>query len=48
MVLELANGPCIALEIVSKNSELNTYTEFRKLCGPIDPVSFFFNQIYLL
>lgn len=38
MVLELANGPCIAMEIISKEPDTNTHGEFRKLCGPVDPV----------
>lgn len=41
MVLELSNGPCLAFEVVCKNAEKNTYSEFRKLCGPVDPVSDF-------
>lgn len=38
MVLELANGPCVAMEIVAGSPDINTYQEFRKLCGPSDPV----------
>lgn len=37
MVLELANGPCVAIEVCHQNKDVNSYTEFRKLCGPIDP-----------
>lgn len=39
MVLELANGPCVAMEIVAGSPDMDTYQEFRKLCGPSDPVS---------
>lgn len=42
MVLELANGPCIAMEIVSSQPDSNVYLDFRNLCGPTDPVSFNF------
>lgn len=38
MVLELANGPCVAMEIAACSPDINTYEEFRKLCGPSDPV----------
>ena len=36
MTEELANGPCVALEIMSKEDD--TPIEFRKFCGPADPV----------
>lgn len=39
MVAELQSGPCIAMEIVHKDDFVNVQTEFRKLCGPMDPVS---------
>ncbi|XP_050681384.1 nucleoside diphosphate kinase 7-like isoform X2 [Leptidea sinapis] len=39
MVDELSSGPCVAMEIVAKNKGLHTAVEFRKLVGPIDPVS---------
>lgn len=42
MVLELANGPCVAMEIVSEIPDRNVYLDFRNLCGPADPVSIFF------
>ncbi|XP_028178211.1 nucleoside diphosphate kinase 7 [Ostrinia nubilalis] len=37
MVEELSSGPCVAMEIVSKDRTLNTAVEFRKLVGPSDP-----------
>ncbi|XP_072940663.1 nucleoside diphosphate kinase homolog 7 [Epargyreus clarus] len=37
MVDELSSGPCIAMEIVAKDKNLNTAVEFRKLVGPSDP-----------
>ncbi|CAG4954688.1 unnamed protein product [Colias eurytheme] len=37
MVEELASGPCVAMEIVAKDKNLNTAVEFRKLVGPSDP-----------
>ncbi|CAH2050548.1 unnamed protein product, partial [Iphiclides podalirius] len=38
MVEELSSGPCVAMEIVSKDKSLNTAVEFRKLVGPVDPI----------
>ncbi|KAJ8735668.1 hypothetical protein PYW07_007288 [Mythimna separata] len=37
MVEELSSGPCVAMEVVSKDKSLNTAVEFRKLVGPTDP-----------
>ncbi|CAG9581535.1 unnamed protein product [Danaus chrysippus] len=37
MVEELSSGPCVAMEIVAKNKNVNTAVEFRKLVGPSDP-----------
>ncbi|XP_075975151.1 nucleoside diphosphate kinase homolog 7-like [Anticarsia gemmatalis] len=37
MVEELASGPCVAMEIVAKDKNVNTAVEFRKLVGPADP-----------
>ncbi|XP_041974966.1 nucleoside diphosphate kinase 7 [Aricia agestis] len=37
MVDELASGPCVAMEIVAKDKNVNTAVEFRKLVGPSDP-----------
>lgn len=42
MVIELSSGPFLAMEIGHEEENKHTYQEFRKLCGPIDPVSFFF------
>lgn len=39
MVVELSSGPFLAMEIGHENENKHTYSEFRKLCGPIDPVS---------
>lgn len=41
MILQLSNGPCIAMEIVAKDPNTSSYPTFRNLCGPVDPVSFF-------
>ena len=38
MVDELASGPCVVVEISSKDED--TVTAFREFCGPADPVSF--------
>lgn len=38
-VLELANGPCVAIEVKCNDEKANSYLEFRKLCGPCDVVS---------
>lgn len=38
MIAELISGPCVAMEIVGPQ-DVNTPVEFRKLVGPIDPVS---------
>lgn len=40
MILQLSNGPCVAMEIVAKDSNTSSYPAFRNLCGPVDPVSF--------
>lgn len=37
MVEELSSGPCVAMEIVAKDKNVNTAVEFRKLVGPADP-----------
>ncbi|CAH2102387.1 unnamed protein product [Euphydryas editha] len=37
MVEELSSGPCVAMEIVAKDKNVNTAIEFRKLVGPSDP-----------
>lgn len=39
MVAELQSGPCIAMEITHKDPSIEVPVEFRKLCGPMDPVS---------
>lgn len=39
MVAELHSGPCIAMEITHENPSLAVTEEFRKFCGPKDPVS---------
>lgn len=46
MVLELADGPCIAMEVKCKLPESSTYSELRKLCGPVDTVSPY-DKIYI-
>jgi nucleoside-diphosphate kinase len=40
MVNELQSGPCIAMEITHNDSLIDIVTEFRKFCGPMDPVIF--------
>ncbi|XP_075146514.1 nucleoside diphosphate kinase homolog 7 isoform X2 [Haematobia irritans] len=37
MVAQLASGLCVALEIVCTDPNKNSYEEFRKFCGPMDP-----------
>lgn len=44
MVSELQSGPCIAMEITHKNENTDVVKEFRKLCGPMDPVVIGFYQ----
>lgn len=39
MSVHLAEGKCVALEVKCQDSSLNCVNEFRKLCGPRDPVS---------
>lgn len=41
MVNELQSGPCIVMEITHSDANVDIVAEFRKLCGPMDPVSFF-------
>lgn len=41
MVLEFADGPCLALEIASKDPDANAYQQLRELCGPADTVRIF-------
>lgn len=43
MVIELSSGPFLAMEIGHEDEHKHPYQEFRNLCGPIDPVSFFSN-----
>lgn len=37
IILHMASGPCVALEIISADPEKNVFHEFRKFCGPKDP-----------
>lgn len=37
MVLQLSSGPCIALEVMGKTDNSNSYSELRGICGPMDP-----------
>lgn len=39
MVLQLTNGPALAIEIEAIDSSVNVHEAFRNLCGPSDPVS---------
>jgi len=39
MVAELQSGPCIVMEVSRKDEGPNIVTDFRNLCGPMDPVS---------
>lgn len=41
MVSQLASGVSMSLEIVCTDANKNSYEEFRKFCGPMDPVSYF-------
>lgn len=45
MCIHLAEGKCIALEVKCTDPSLNCVCEFRKLCGPRDPV--IYNLTYL-
>ena len=45
MVSELQSGPCIVMEITHNDPSVDVTNEFRKFCGPMDPVKYF---IYLL
>lgn len=36
LLVSFIDGPCVALEIGGKNSEMNVHEEFRKFCGPMD------------
>lgn len=47
MVEELQSGPCIVMEIKHKDEKFDVQAEFRKLCGPMDPVSIK-NEIFVL
>ena len=38
MVSQLASGVSMSLEIVCTDPNKNSYEEFRKFCGPMDPV----------
>ncbi|XP_014211956.1 nucleoside diphosphate kinase 7 isoform X2 [Copidosoma floridanum] len=38
MVSELQSGPCIAMEITHNDKNVDVVQEFRKLCGPMDPI----------
>lgn len=37
MCLQLVSGPCIAMEVLGKTDNSNSYQELRSLCGPVDP-----------
>jgi hypothetical protein len=39
MVAELQSGPYIVMEVSRKDEGPNIVTDFRNLCGPMDPVS---------
>lgn len=39
MCIHLAEGKCVALEVKSNDPSVNIVSEFRKICGPRDPVS---------
>lgn len=38
MCIQLAEGSCVALEVKAIDPKINVVSEFRKLCGPRDPV----------
>lgn len=42
MCIHLAEGKCIALEVKCTDTSLNCVCEFRKICGPRDPVIHFY------
>lgn len=37
MVAELQSGPCVVMEVTRKDEGPNIVTDFRHLCGPMDP-----------
>ncbi|XP_013115458.1 nucleoside diphosphate kinase 7 [Stomoxys calcitrans] len=37
MVSQLSSGACVALEVVCNDPNKNSYEDFRKFCGPMDP-----------
>lgn len=41
MVSQLASGVSMSMEIVCTDANKNSHEEFRKFCGPMDPVSYF-------
>nr|CAI5833968.1 unnamed protein product [Callosobruchus analis] len=36
MLCSFVDGPCVALEIAGKNSDMDVHGEFRRFCGPYD------------
>lgn len=38
MVIELASGPFLVIEIGYRSPNSNVHEKFRKFCGPADPV----------
>nr|CAH7728772.1 unnamed protein product [Callosobruchus chinensis] len=36
MLCSFVDGPCVALEIAGKNSDMDVHGEFRRFCGPSD------------
>lgn len=47
MVVQLTNGPALAMEIEARESGVNVHEAFRYLCGPSDPVSFTLNYFVM-
>lgn len=45
MCIHMAAGKCTVLEIKCKDPSVNVVCEFRKLCGPRDPVNKTYNFI---
>lgn len=41
MCIHLAEGKCIALEVKCTDINMSCVCEFKKLCGPRDPVKFY-------
>lgn len=46
MCIHLAEGKCVVLEVKCNDATTNCVCEFRKLCGPRDPVRYRYIYIF--